>query len=635
MAHAQGPGRVPAVLPRPGRVPCGRHDAGRRFPGGVRQGRRPVLRRPADARALGIPPAEHHHRLLPHRHAGPARSGGGLRDQVPRRGRRGVVLVRRRRDQRGRLARGPELLRHPQAAARLGRREQPVRDRGAAVEADGGEVGGRPGPGVRVRGGRGGRQRRPGLLRGHEAGRGQGPERGRSHADRGQHVPIPSAHLGRRRPDVPEPRGGRGGQGPRPHRVVRQPPEGPRAHRRRRDRAAPDRGQGPGRRRGRPGLERSGPGAGDGDAPPVRRFRCLDRGRPREHGDGGHPRRTAGAGTGRRVPGRGCVVTEKNVVQTIHDTLAEEMQADDRVVVLGEDVGARGGVFRVTAGFLDEFGERRVIDTPLAESSIVGVAIGMAMHGLLPVAEIQFADFIHPAFDQLVSEAARIRYRSNGDFGVPLVVRAPWGGGVHGALYHSQSIEAFYGHVPGLKTVVPSTPYDAKGMLRAAIRDPDPVLFLEHKKTYRLIKGEVPDEAYEVPIGVADVKREGSDLTVVAYGRMLHLCLEAAERLAREDGISVEVVDVRTIAPLDKATILDSVRKTAKAMVVYEDNRTYGAGAEIAATIAEELMFELDGPLVRIGGPDIPAMPFSGPLEHFYMPDAERIYERMRDLARF
>jgi len=328
-------------------------------------------------------------------------------------------------------------------------------------------------------------------------------------------------------------------------------------------------------------------------------------------------------------------MTEKNVVQTIHDTLQEEMQADERVVVLGEDVGARGGVFRVTAGFLDEFGERRVIDTPLAESGIVGVAIGMAMHGMLPVAEIQFADFIHPAFDQLVSEAARIRYRSNGDFGVPLVVRAPWGGGVHGALYHSQSIEAFYGHVPGLKTVVPSTPYDAKGMLRAAIRDPDPVLFLEHKKTYRLIKGEVPDEPYEVPIGVADVKREGDDLTVVAYGLMLHLCLEAAEKLATEDGYEAEVVDLRTIAPLDKGTILDSVRKTAKAMVVYEDNRTYGAGAEVVATIAEELLFELDGPLVRVGGPDIPAMPFAGPLEHVFMPNVEGIHARMLELARF
>jgi 2-oxoisovalerate dehydrogenase E1 component beta subunit len=328
-------------------------------------------------------------------------------------------------------------------------------------------------------------------------------------------------------------------------------------------------------------------------------------------------------------------MTEKNVVQTVHDTLKEEMESDERVVVLGEDVGARGGVFRVTAGFLDEFGEHRVIDTPLAESGIVGVAIGMALHGMLPVAEIQFADFIHPAFDQLVSEAARIRYRSNGDFGVPLVIRAPWGGGVHGALYHSQSIEGFYGHVPGLKTVVPSTPYDVKGMLRTAIRDPDPVLFLEHKKTYRLIKGEVPDEPYEVPIGVADVKREGSDLTVIAYGLMLHLCLEAAEKLATEDGFEAEVVDLRTIAPLDRAAVLSSVRKTAKAMVVYEDNRTYGAGAEVIATIAEELLFELDGPLVRVGGPDIPAMPFAGPLEHVFMPNAESIHARMLELAKF
>src|SRR5438477_4553340 len=234
------------------------------------------------------------------------------------------------------------------------------------------------------------------------------------------------------------------------------------------------------------------------------------------------------------------------------------MTEDDRVLVLGEDVGARGGVFRVRAGFLDEFGDERVLDTPLAESGIVGVAIGMALHGLLPVAEIQFADFIHPAFDQLVSEAARFRYRSNGDFGVPMVVRAPYGGGVHGALYHSQSIEAFYGHVPGLKVVLPSTPYDVKGMLLAAINDPDPVLFLEHKKTYRLIKGEVPDDRYEVPIGPADVKREGDDLTVVAYGLMLHQSLEAAQRLQEEEGVSAEVLDLRTIAPLDRQAILDS-----------------------------------------------------------------------------
>jgi 2-oxoisovalerate dehydrogenase E1 component beta subunit len=328
-------------------------------------------------------------------------------------------------------------------------------------------------------------------------------------------------------------------------------------------------------------------------------------------------------------------VAEKNLVATIHDTLWDEMKADDRVLVMGEDVGARGGVFRATAGFLDEFGEQRVIDTPLAESSIVGLAIGMALHGLLPVAEIQFADFIHPAFDQLVSEAARIRYRSNGDFGVPMVVRAPYGGGVHGALYHSQSIEAFYGHVPGLKVITPSTPYDVKGMLRAAIRDPDPVLYLEHKKCYRLIKGEVPDEPYEVPIGPADVKREGDDLTCVSYGLMLHQCLEAAAKLEEQQGASIEVVDVRTIAPLDKQTILESVRKTGKAMVVYEDNRTYGVGAEIIATIAEEAMFDLDGPLIRIGGPDIPAMPFSAPLEHFYMPSVEGIQQAMKELAEF
>jgi 2-oxoisovalerate dehydrogenase E1 component beta subunit len=253
----------------------------------------------------------------------------------------------------------------------------------------------------------------------------------------------------------------------------------------------------------------------------------------------------------------------------------------------------------------------------------------------LPVAEIQFADFIHPAFDQLVSEAARIRYRSAGDWSCPMVVRAPYGGGVHGALYHSQSIEAFYGHVPGLKVVVPSTPYDVKGMLLAAINDPDPVLFLEHKKTYRLIKGEVPDQPYEVPIGKADVKREGDDLTVVAYGLMLHLALEAASRLEEEESFSAEVVDVRTIAPLDKETIFDSVRKTGKAMVIYEDNRTFGAGAEISAAIAEELMFDLDAPVVRVGGPDVPAMPFATPLEHFYMPDAESVFERMRELAKF
>jgi 2-oxoisovalerate dehydrogenase E1 component beta subunit len=329
-------------------------------------------------------------------------------------------------------------------------------------------------------------------------------------------------------------------------------------------------------------------------------------------------------------------MTQKNVVTAIRDALHDEMVDDERIVLLGEDVGARGGVFRISAGWVDEFGEDRVIDTPLAESGLVGIAIGMALHGLLPVAEIQFADFIHPAFDQIVSEAARLRYRSNGDFGCPLVIRAPWGGGIHGALYHSQSIEAFYAHVPGLKVVAPATPADAAGMLRSALRDPDPVLFLEHKKTYRAISGEVPDGRYRTPIGRADVKRAGDDLTVVSYGYALHQCLEAADRLAAADDVSVEVVDVRSLSPLDTETILTSVRSTAKAMVVYEDNRTYGAGAEIAAAIAEEAMFDLDAPIVRIGGPDIPAMPFAAPLEHFYMdPEPDQLYTRMRELARY
>ena len=328
-------------------------------------------------------------------------------------------------------------------------------------------------------------------------------------------------------------------------------------------------------------------------------------------------------------------MTEKNVVTAVRDALHDEMADDERIVLLGEDVGARGGVFRISDGWMAEFGEERVIDTPLAESGIVGIAIGMALHGLLPIAEIQFADFIHPAFDQVVSEAARLRYRSNGDFGVPMVIRTPCGGGIHGALYHSQSIEAFYAHIPGIKVVMPSSPADAAGLLRSAIKDPDPVLFLEHKKTYRAIKGDVPDGAYLTPIGVADVKREGDDLTCVSYGYSLHLCLDAAQRLAEDEGVSVEVVDVRTLAPLDVDTIVDSVRKTAKAMVVYEDNRTYGAGAEIASTIAEVALFDLDAPILRIGGPDIPAMPFAAPLEHYFMePEPDHIYARMRELAR-
>jgi 2-oxoisovalerate dehydrogenase E1 component beta subunit len=258
----------------------------------------------------------------------------------------------------------------------------------------------------------------------------------------------------------------------------------------------------------------------------------------------------------------------------------------------------------------------------------------MAMRGLRPVAEIEFADFIHPAFDQIVSEAARMRYRTNGEIGVPMVIRAPCGGGIHGALYHSQSIEAFYAHVPGLKVVMPSTPSDAAGMLRTAIDDPDPVLFLEHKKCYRLIKGDVPDDPFSIPLGVAEIVRSGEDLSVITYGYERHRCLEAAERLAADTGAQAEVIDVRSLAPLDTATILASVRRTSKAMIVYEDNRTYGAGAEIAATLAEEALFDLDAPIVRIGGPDIPAMPYAAALEHFYMePEPDHIYRAMRDLA--
>src|SRR5256886_3061073 len=249
-------------------------------------------------------------------------------------------------------------------------------------------------------------------------------------------------------------------------------------------------------------------------------------------------------------------MSEKSNVQAVHDTLLAEFRRDERYILLGEDVGVRGGVFRVSDGFIEEFGRDRVIDTPVAESSIVGVAIGAALGGLRPVAEMQFADFSAPAFEQIVDEAARIRYRSNGGYGVPIVIRMPWGGGVHGALYHSQSVEAFYAHVPGLKVVVPSTPRDITGMLRAALRDPDPVIFLEHKATYRAVKGEVPDDPdFELPLGPADVKREGTDITVFAYGLMLHHCLSAAATLAGE-GTSVEVVDVRSLRPLDESTIV-------------------------------------------------------------------------------
>jgi 2-oxoisovalerate dehydrogenase E1 component beta subunit len=264
----------------------------------------------------------------------------------------------------------------------------------------------------------------------------------------------------------------------------------------------------------------------------------------------------------------------------------------------------------------------------------VGTSIGAAMNGLRPVAEIQFADFIHPAFNQLVSEAARLRYRSNNGYSCPMVVRAPYGGGVHGALYHSQSVEAFYAHVPGLKVVIPSTPYDAKGLLRSAIRDEDPVLYFEHKKMYRSVRGDVPAGEYTVPLGRAAVTRAGTQLTVIGYGLMAHYSLEAAEAVESE-GISAEVVDLRTLRPLDKETVLDSVRRTGKCLVVYEDNRFGGYGAEVAATVAEEAFDYLDGPVTRIAGPDVPGVPYNHVLEDWFMINPEKIADAIRRLAAY
>ena len=324
----------------------------------------------------------------------------------------------------------------------------------------------------------------------------------------------------------------------------------------------------------------------------------------------------------------------RTFLEAIRETLADEMRRDESVIVLGEDVGKKGGVFLTTDGLWTEFGDERVIDTPLTESMIVGASIGAAVNGLRPIAEIQFADFIHPAFNQIVSEAARMRYRSNNGYAVPMTIRAPYGGGVHGALYHSQSIEAFYTHVPGLKVVVPSTPYDARGLLRSSIRDDDPVLFLEHKKMYRSVRGDVPDTDYVVPLGRAAITHPGSQITVVAYGLMAHYALEAADVVA-DEGISVEVVDVRTLRPLDKETLLDSVRKTGKCLVVYEDNRFGGYGAELAAIVAEEAFDYLDGPVTRVAGPDVPGVPYNHVLEDWFMVNPEKIVAGIRKLAAY
>ncbi len=325
---------------------------------------------------------------------------------------------------------------------------------------------------------------------------------------------------------------------------------------------------------------------------------------------------------------------EMTLIEAVRQALDEELARDDRVFITGEDVGKRGGVFRATMGLLDKYGENRIIDSPLAELSIVGIGIGAALYGMRPVCEIQFADFIHPAFNQIVNEAAKMCYRSNGDWTAPMVIRAPYGGGISGGLYHSQSVEAFFAHVPGLKVVIPSNPHDAKGLLKSAVRDPNPVVFFEPKKGYRLIKGEVPEGEYTVPIGPANVSRAGRDLSVFAYGMMHYYCLKAAETVAAE-GIDVEVVDLRTLYPVDKTAILDSVRKTGKALVVYEDNLTMGYGAEVAAIIAEEAFTSLDAPVKRLAAPDVPAVPYSHPMQDWFMPNPDKIANAVRELAAY
>ncbi len=327
-------------------------------------------------------------------------------------------------------------------------------------------------------------------------------------------------------------------------------------------------------------------------------------------------------------------MAQLTLVEAVRTAMAEEMAADPSVIVLGEDVGVHGGVFRATDGLQKQFGELRVIDTPLAELGIAGVAIGAAMNGLRPVAEIQFADYIHPAYDQIVNEAAKIRYRSNGTFACPVVFRAPFGPGVHGGLYHSQSVEALFFHVPGLKIVVPSTPYDAKGLLKSSIRDDDPVLFFEHKKMYRRVRGEVPEEDYTLPIGKAEVKRPGADLSIITYGMGVHLALEASQRLASEDGVQAEVLDLRTLVPLDAEAIKGTVARTSKVLILHEDNKTGGIGAEVAALIAEECFQELDGPIVRLAAADT-HIPYAPELEEAVLPNVQDVILAARQLASY
>ena len=318
-------------------------------------------------------------------------------------------------------------------------------------------------------------------------------------------------------------------------------------------------------------------------------------------------------------------------VEAIKQGIWEEMASDERVFILGEDVGIYGGAFKVTAGMLEEFGEARVIDTPISESAIVGTAIGAAMMGMRPIAEMQFADFISCAFDQITNFAAKCRYRWGA--GIPIVIRGPSGGGVHGGPFHSQNPEMYFVHTPGLKVVCPSTAYDAKGLIKAAIRDPDPVIYFEHKFLYRRIKEELPEEDYTVPIGKAAVRRSGSDICVITYGAMVFLALDAAKELEKE-GIDLEVVDMRTLLPYDKDTVLEAVKKTNKVILLHEATRTGGFAGELAATISEEAFEYLDGPIRRITAPDTP-VPYSPPLEEFFLPKVTDVIDVARELNAF
>ena len=322
---------------------------------------------------------------------------------------------------------------------------------------------------------------------------------------------------------------------------------------------------------------------------------------------------------------------ELTYLQAISDALRTEMRRDKRVFVIGEDVGVYGGAFKVTLGFQEEFGPWRVLDAPLAETAIVGSCTGAAIMGMRPVAEMQFADFISCAWDQLVTVAAKQRWRAG--TAVPMVIRCPSGGGFSGGPFHSQNPESSFAHIPGLKCVCPATPEDAKGLLISAIEDPNPVMYFEHKHLYRRIKGEVPEERYTVPLGKARTHREGDDVTVVTWGAMVYTAAEAAEQLESED-VSVEIIDLRTVLPWDKLAVLESVRRTSKVLVLHEDTRTGGFGAEIAATIAEEAFEDLDAPVKRITAPDTP-VPFSPPLEKAFIPQVDAVAAGLRELAEY